>query len=300
MRPPPDAWWRRRSTPASPPSTPPTPTSGGATEEMLVPPPEGAPGRRHPRLQGGHAAPGPRPALAAVPARGCATAWRAASAGWAWTASTCSTCTSRTGPRPLQDTLRHRGRARRRGQDRRAGRVQLRGLADRRRHPRGPRGGCTAAGRGAAALQPGGPAGGGGIPRIRRHAQRPHHGLQPARRRPADRQAQLRSQALRGPLRRLQARRHVHPALLGQAAVRRRRRPWPASPTTPESPSPSCRCAGSPTGTASAPCCWAAPRWSSSSANIAAVAKGPLPADVTEACDAVGAGLRGPMPAYNR
>ncbi|MDQ0822413.1 aryl-alcohol dehydrogenase-like predicted oxidoreductase [Arthrobacter sp. V4I6] len=35
-------------------------------------------------------------------------------------------------------------------------------------------------------------------------------------------------------------------------------------------------------------------------ANIAAVAKGPLPADVTAACDAVGAGLRGPMPAYNR
>jgi aryl-alcohol dehydrogenase-like predicted oxidoreductase len=35
-------------------------------------------------------------------------------------------------------------------------------------------------------------------------------------------------------------------------------------------------------------------------ANIAAVAKGPLPADVSAACDAVGAGLRGPMPAYNR
>ena len=35
-------------------------------------------------------------------------------------------------------------------------------------------------------------------------------------------------------------------------------------------------------------------------ANIAAVANGPLPADVVEACDAVGAGLRGPMPAYNR
>lgn len=36
------------------------------------------------------------------------------------------------------------------------------------------------------------------------------------------------------------------------------------------------------------------------SANIAAVANGPVPADVVEACDAVGAGLRGPMPAYNR
>jgi aryl-alcohol dehydrogenase-like predicted oxidoreductase len=35
-------------------------------------------------------------------------------------------------------------------------------------------------------------------------------------------------------------------------------------------------------------------------ANIAAVANGPLPEDVTEACDAVGVGLRGPMPAYNR
>jgi aryl-alcohol dehydrogenase-like predicted oxidoreductase len=34
--------------------------------------------------------------------------------------------------------------------------------------------------------------------------------------------------------------------------------------------------------------------------NIAAVAKGPLPEDVTAACDAVGSGLRGPMPAYNR
>ena len=34
--------------------------------------------------------------------------------------------------------------------------------------------------------------------------------------------------------------------------------------------------------------------------NLAAVANGPLPADVVEACDAVGAGLRGPMPAYNR
>jgi aryl-alcohol dehydrogenase-like predicted oxidoreductase len=35
-------------------------------------------------------------------------------------------------------------------------------------------------------------------------------------------------------------------------------------------------------------------------ANIEAVAKGPLPADVTAACDAIGTGLRGPMPAYNR
>ncbi|WP_163167703.1 aldo/keto reductase [Arthrobacter sp. Alg241-R88] len=35
-------------------------------------------------------------------------------------------------------------------------------------------------------------------------------------------------------------------------------------------------------------------------ANIAAVANGPLPADVLEACEAVGGGLRGPMPAYNR
>jgi aryl-alcohol dehydrogenase-like predicted oxidoreductase len=34
--------------------------------------------------------------------------------------------------------------------------------------------------------------------------------------------------------------------------------------------------------------------------NIAAVANGPLPADVVEACDAVGTSLRGPMPAYNR
>ena len=35
-------------------------------------------------------------------------------------------------------------------------------------------------------------------------------------------------------------------------------------------------------------------------ANIAAVANGPLPATAVAACDAVGAGLRGPMPAYNR
>lgn len=35
-------------------------------------------------------------------------------------------------------------------------------------------------------------------------------------------------------------------------------------------------------------------------ANIAALADGPLPEDVVEACDAVGAFLRGPMPAYNR
>lgn len=35
-------------------------------------------------------------------------------------------------------------------------------------------------------------------------------------------------------------------------------------------------------------------------ANIAAVANGPLPADVVDACDAVGTALRGPMPAYNR
>ncbi|GAB3273812.1 aldo/keto reductase [Sinomonas notoginsengisoli] len=35
-------------------------------------------------------------------------------------------------------------------------------------------------------------------------------------------------------------------------------------------------------------------------ANIQAVASGPLPADVVEACDKVGATLRGPMPAYNR
>ncbi|MCX4911334.1 aldo/keto reductase [Streptomyces sp. NBC_00878] len=35
-------------------------------------------------------------------------------------------------------------------------------------------------------------------------------------------------------------------------------------------------------------------------ANIAAAGAGPLPADVMAACDEVGAGLRGPMPAYNR
>lgn len=35
-------------------------------------------------------------------------------------------------------------------------------------------------------------------------------------------------------------------------------------------------------------------------ANIAALGAGPLPPDVVEACDAVGAFLRGPMPAYNR
>lgn len=34
--------------------------------------------------------------------------------------------------------------------------------------------------------------------------------------------------------------------------------------------------------------------------NIAAAAKGPLDADVVEACDDVGAALRGPMPSYNR
>ncbi|MGP3933729.1 aldo/keto reductase [Nonomuraea sp. KM88] len=35
-------------------------------------------------------------------------------------------------------------------------------------------------------------------------------------------------------------------------------------------------------------------------ANLAALAAGPLPADVAAACDAVGDALRGPMPAYNR
>ncbi|MFC9431322.1 aldo/keto reductase [Streptomyces sp. NPDC059255] len=35
-------------------------------------------------------------------------------------------------------------------------------------------------------------------------------------------------------------------------------------------------------------------------ANIAAAQAGPLPADVTTACDEVGAALRGPMPAYHR
>ncbi|MEU6780135.1 aldo/keto reductase [Nonomuraea angiospora] len=35
-------------------------------------------------------------------------------------------------------------------------------------------------------------------------------------------------------------------------------------------------------------------------ANLAALADGPLPADVAAACDAVGDALRGPMPAYNR
>ncbi|WP_235215377.1 aldo/keto reductase [Phaeacidiphilus oryzae] len=34
--------------------------------------------------------------------------------------------------------------------------------------------------------------------------------------------------------------------------------------------------------------------------NLAAAAAGPLPAEVTKACDEVGADLRGPMPAYNR
>jgi aryl-alcohol dehydrogenase-like predicted oxidoreductase len=34
--------------------------------------------------------------------------------------------------------------------------------------------------------------------------------------------------------------------------------------------------------------------------NLVAASAGPLPADVTDACNAVGATLRGPMPAYNR
>ena len=34
--------------------------------------------------------------------------------------------------------------------------------------------------------------------------------------------------------------------------------------------------------------------------NVAAAERGPLPVDVAAACDAVGARLRGPMPAYNR
>jgi aryl-alcohol dehydrogenase-like predicted oxidoreductase len=34
--------------------------------------------------------------------------------------------------------------------------------------------------------------------------------------------------------------------------------------------------------------------------NLQALAAGPLPADVLEACDEVGAALRGPAPAYNR
>jgi aryl-alcohol dehydrogenase-like predicted oxidoreductase len=34
--------------------------------------------------------------------------------------------------------------------------------------------------------------------------------------------------------------------------------------------------------------------------NVAAVAKGPLDADLVDACDDVGAALRGPMPSYNR
>ncbi|WP_116952495.1 aldo/keto reductase [Jiangella endophytica] len=35
-------------------------------------------------------------------------------------------------------------------------------------------------------------------------------------------------------------------------------------------------------------------------ANLAALARGPLPADIVERCDDVGRRLRGPMPAYNR
>jgi hypothetical protein len=36
------------------------------------------------------------------------------------------------------------------------------------------------------------------------------------------------------------------------------------------------------------------------SANIATLRAGPLPAPVLAACDAIGTGLSGPMPAYNR
>ena len=187
--------------------------------------------RRHPRLQGRHAAPGPRRSTRRCPRRGCAPASRAACAGSAPTASTCSTCTSRTGPRPLHETLRHRGRARRRrarsapwacptsppgrsptsstrrrevGAPRPVVAQQLYNLVARRR--------------------------GGGIPRIRRHAPRAHHGLQPARRRPAHRQAQLRRQAHRGPLRRLQARRHVHRSATGTSSCSTPSTRCPASP----------------------------------------------------------------------
>ena len=104
----------------------------------------------------------------------------------------------------------------------------------------------------------------------------------------------------RGPLRRLQACRHVHPSATGTSSCSRPSTPWPASPSE----------AGITLAELSLR--WLAYRNGVGSmllggskveqlqANIAAVAKGPLPDDVTAACDAVGAGLRGPMPAYNR
>ncbi|BDZ52018.1 hypothetical protein GCM10025867_42590 [Frondihabitans sucicola] len=41
-------------------------------------------------------------------------------------------------------------------------------------------------------------------------------------------------------------------------------------------------------------------RESQVSANIETIRRGPLPADLVQALDDVGSGLRGPMPAYNR
>ena len=105
---------------------------------------------------------------------------------------------------------------------------------------------------------------------------------------------------VRGPLRRLQARRDVHRSGTGTGSCSRRSTPWPASRRRPGSPSPSCPCAGSPTATASAPCCWAARRWSSCRPTSPPWPGARCPTTSTAACDAVGAGLRGPMPAYNR
>ena len=290
----------RHWTPASPISTPPTATRAGDSERMLA---ELLRGRRDrvtvatkagmPHPDAGEHSPLSPPGLRAQ---------RGGQPGAAGHRPRRPVLSASARPRgvPGRDAGDRR-RARGRGQDRRARGVQLRGLADRRSQPHRRRRRRPPPGRRPAAVQPAGPADRGGVRRVRGRHRADHDGLQPARRRAADRAASVRRRAPaegRFGDSRLAAmyKRKVleHRDFRCRAAAGRHRRQG--------------RHTADRTGAALAACpslrlgrsCSAARRSEHLQSNIARCRQGPFADDWSDACDEVGAALRGPMPNYNR
>ena len=188
--------WTPRSTPGSPGSTPPTATRAARPRRILA---ELLPGRRDrivwPPRPGCRTPTGEHAPLSAA---GCGPRSKAACSGSAPTTSTSSISTSPTArrrwPKPSATVaeLVAEGKIRALGVSNYAA-WQIAEVEPHRR-----RGGRAAPRRRPAAVQPAGPAHRGGVRGVRRRHRTAHHGLQPARRRPAHRPAPFEQTPARG------------------------------------------------------------------------------------------------------
>ena len=149
------------------------------------------------------------------------------------------------------------------------------------------------------ACRPAGHADRGRIPGVRPARRAADHGLQPARRRAPHRQAHVHGVAHGRPVRYFTAGRDVQTAVLGPRLFEAVRKLGDiADGAGLPLPELSFRWLLSKPGVGSI--LLGGSKLEQLQANIAAAAKGPLPADIVAACDAVAAETRGPMPKYNR